>query len=100
MLKTQAGLDDFVTEKYADEIAAIFANWSTGLLQASQDVQAIEKVLASNFSGVSLRPADSKLVRSGLIEVRQSKFTNQTALGRDQFLQELRSAMSGFSQVF
>ena len=99
LLKTQAGLDDFVSEKYADQISAILAAWSAGLLQAPQDVQAIEKVLASNFSGVSLRPAESKLARPGVIEVRQSKFTDQTAIGRDQFLQELRSAMSGFSQI-
>ena len=34
LLKTQAGSDDFVTEKYADQIAAIFAQWSSGLLRS------------------------------------------------------------------
>jgi len=55
-LKTQAGLDDFVTEKYADQIAAILARWSSGLLQSPQDVGAVEKVLLPNFSGSSPRP--------------------------------------------
>src|SRR6266851_1496015 len=53
LLKTQAGLDDFVTEKYADQIAAILAQWSSGLLQSPQDVAAIEKALLPNFLGSS-----------------------------------------------
>jgi hypothetical protein len=32
LLKTQAGQDEFITEKYHDQIAAIFAEWSSGLL--------------------------------------------------------------------
>src|SRR6202158_5386169 len=41
LLKTQAGLDDFVTEKYADEIAAILAQWRTGLLLSTQTLRAV-----------------------------------------------------------
>src|SRR5258708_23401136 len=100
LLKTQAGLDDFVTEKYHDQIAASLAQWSTSLLQSPQEVRALEKVLAADFSGSSLRPMESRLVRSGLgLEVRQGKFTHETALGRDAFLQELRSVMSVFSKI-
>src|ERR1700675_2780217 len=51
LLKTQAGLDDFVSEKYADQITAILAQWSSGLLHSPQDVRAIEKGLLPNFSG-------------------------------------------------
>ena len=58
LLKTQAGLDDFVTEKYADQIAAILAQWSSGLLQSPQDVTAIERVLLPNFSGSSPQPVE------------------------------------------
>src|SRR5450631_2628292 len=50
LLKTQAGLDDFITEQYADEIAAILAQWSSGLLRSPQDVSGVEKVLLPNFS--------------------------------------------------
>jgi tetratricopeptide (TPR) repeat protein len=94
----QAGLDNFVTEKYADQIAAIFAQWSAGLLQSPQQVQAIEKVLTSDFSGSSFRPVESRLARSGALEIRQNKFP-RSALGRDAFLQELRSALSSFSKI-
>ena len=100
LLKTQAGLDDFVTEKYADQIATILAQWSSQLLQSPQDVAAIEKALLPNFSGSSLRPFESRVVRPGPeIEVRHNTFKRETTLGRDAFLQELRSAMSGFVKI-
>ncbi len=99
LLKTQAGLDDFVTEKYADEIAANLARWSSGLLQSPQDVRAVEKVLSPTFSGSSPRPAESRVVRPGTIEVRHNTFKPDAALGRDAFLLELRSALSGFSKI-
>jgi tetratricopeptide (TPR) repeat protein len=101
LLKTQAGLDDFVTEKYADEIAAIFAQWSSGLRNSPQDLQAIERVLAPTFSGSSLRPTESRVVRPGPpIEVRHNTFNTRGTLGRKEFLRELVSSLSGFSKVF
>jgi tetratricopeptide (TPR) repeat protein/peroxiredoxin len=100
LLKTQAGLDDFVTEKHADQIAAILAQWSSALLHSPQDVEAIEKVLSPNFLGSSPRPAESRVVRPGSsIEVRRNTFKRETALGRDAFLRELRSALSDFSKI-
>src|SRR5712692_7614316 len=100
LLKTQAGLDDFVTEKYADQIAVILAQWSSGLLQSPQNVRAVEKALLPNFSGASPRPVESRVVRSGpAIEVRHNTFKRETALGRDAFLQELRSALTVFSKI-
>jgi hypothetical protein len=99
LLKTQAGGDVFVTEKYQDQIAAILAEWSSSLLQSPQDTGAIEKALTLNFSGSSFRPVESRLARSGAIEIRQNKFTRETALGRDAFLQELRSAMSSLPKI-
>src|SRR5260370_32397381 len=100
LLKTQAGLDDFVTEKYADQIANILAQWSSDLLQSPQYVAAIEKALLPNFSGSSLRPFESRVVRPGPeIEVRHNTFKREAALGRDAFLQELRSALTVFSKI-
>jgi tetratricopeptide (TPR) repeat protein len=100
LLKTQAGLDDFVTEKYADEIAAVLARWSSGLLQSPQDVRAVEKVLLPNFSGASPRPVERRVVRPGpAIEVWRNTFQREAALGRDAFLLELQSTLSGFSKM-
>jgi tetratricopeptide (TPR) repeat protein len=100
LLKTQAGLDDFVTERYADQIATILARWSSGLLQSPQDVSAVEKVLLPNFSGTSPRPLESRVVRPGpAIKVRHNTFKRETALRRDAFLQELRSGLTIFSKI-
>src|SRR5580704_4059392 len=100
LLKTQAGFDGFVTEKYHDQIAGFLAEWTSSLLQSPQDTKAVEKILTSNFSGFSLRPIESRVVRSGAaLEIRKDKFTPGTALGRDAFLQDLQSAMSSFSKI-
>src|SRR5579871_2411582 len=57
--KTIAGSDEFITEKYAEEIEAIFAGWSSELRQSAQGVRTLEKVLDQDFRGMSLRPAES-----------------------------------------
>ena len=100
LLKTQAGFDQFVTEKYQDRIAGILADWSAGLLATSQDVRPVEKILAPGFSGASFHPVESRLVRSGpAVEIRQNKFARDPALGRDAFLRDLRGAMASFSKL-
>jgi tetratricopeptide (TPR) repeat protein/peroxiredoxin len=100
LLKTQAGLDKFVTEEYHDRIAAILAEWSSTLLGSPQEVQAIEKVLTRDFSGSSLRPLESRLLRSGpVLEIRKHKFTREPTLGRDAFLTEIRSVLHSFSKI-
>ena len=99
LLKAKAGLDDFVTEKYHDEIAAILAEWTANLLESPQRMQAIEKVLAPGFQGSPLQPLESRPIRRGAIDVRRVTFKAEAALGRDAFLEELRFAMSGFSKM-
>ena len=100
VLKTQSGLDEFVTEKYQDQIAAIFEEWRVSLLLSSKNTRVVEKILASDFSGSSIRPTESRLLRSSaMLEIRQNKFPNDRLLGRDAFIQELQDAISFFSQI-
>ena len=100
LLEVQAGFDEFVTEKYHDQISPILAEWSLGLLQSPQQVQSVAKVLTPDFSGSSFRPLASRLVRSGpALEIRKNNFSAQNTLGRDAFLQEFRSALSPFSKM-
>jgi tetratricopeptide (TPR) repeat protein/peroxiredoxin len=99
LLQTKAGSDDFVTEKYADEIAAILAQWRFGLLQNPQDLKPVEEVLTATFLGASPRPVESRVVRPGPIHVHHNTFKRESALGRDAFMQELRSSLSGLSMV-
>jgi len=99
-LKVQAGLDGFVTERYHDQIKATLEAWSSSVLHSPHDLQAFEDSLATNFLGSSLRPAESRLVRSGpALEVHQNKFAEESALGRGAFLQALRSTLSSFSKI-
>jgi tetratricopeptide (TPR) repeat protein/peroxiredoxin len=100
LLKTEAGRDEFVTEKYHDQIAAILAKWSVGLLQSSPDTGAVERALAPNFLGASPQSVDSRVVRAGSpVEVHQHNFSSQPNLTRDAFLQEFRSALNVFSKI-
>jgi tetratricopeptide (TPR) repeat protein len=100
VVKTQSGLDEFVTEKYHDQIAAIFEQWSVDLLRSPRNTSAIETILTSDFLGSSFRPVESRLVRSSAtLEIRQNKFLDDRLLRRDSFIQELQAAMSFFSQI-
>jgi tetratricopeptide (TPR) repeat protein len=94
LLKTKAGLDDFVTEKYHDQIAAILAKWRANLLGS------IETLLAPDFRGTSPQPSESRIVRPGpALEVRHLTFSPQTRLERDAFILELRSYFSLLSTI-
>jgi tetratricopeptide (TPR) repeat protein/peroxiredoxin len=100
LLRTQAGLDAFVTEKYQDQIAAVLAEWSSSWLRSPQDMGPVEKAFTLDFAGCSFRPIASRLMRSGSgIDVWQNKFARVNALGRDGFVQELRSSLGSFSNI-
>jgi tetratricopeptide (TPR) repeat protein len=99
LLKVKSGLDEFITEQYADQIATILSEWSTGLLQFPQEVNAVAKVLARDFAASSLQVVGTRIVRPGRVEVLERKFARQTSLGRDAFLQELRDYLSAFSRI-
>jgi tetratricopeptide (TPR) repeat protein/peroxiredoxin len=100
LLKVQAGSDEFVTEKYHDQIAATLTEWTSGLLKSPQQVQPLAKVLSPDFAGCSFRPVASRLVRPGpALEIHVDSFSTQSTLGRDAFLQEFRSTLSPFSKM-
>ena len=94
----EAGLDDVVT-KIRRPDRAILAEWGEGLIQSPQEVKAVERVVAPSFLGFSQRPQDSRLVRPGPVEAHQLKFARQSSLGRDAFLEELRSDLGAFSKI-
>jgi tetratricopeptide (TPR) repeat protein len=100
LLKVQAGLDDFITEKYTDQIGAILAQWSASLLQSPRETQAIARILAPDFSGEAFQPSESRVVRSSAgIEVRQNRFASEATRNRDAFLQEWQSVFGAFTQI-
>ena len=98
--KVQAGLDDFVTEKYHDGVAAILAEWSSLLLDSPQKTAALERVMSADFAGVSLKASIAREVhRSSILTVAQMRFAGEVLLGRDAFLEEWRSSMKPFSKL-
>jgi Flp pilus assembly protein TadD/peroxiredoxin len=100
LLKTDAGLDDFVSEKYAEEIAVVLAQWTSDLLESPHTLRAIETVLAPTFVGASLVPHESSVVRRiQPVEVRRNGYRAGATLAHDAFLHDLRSALTGFSKL-
>ena len=100
LLKVQAGSDEFVTEKYAEQVGAVLAEWSEELLKSPGTTKAMVKALADDFTGASPRPAESRVVRPGqTIQVHGRKFSSQASLSRDAFLREWGEALAGLSEI-
>lgn len=100
LLKVQIGLDQFVTEKYADQILAILSDFSAGLLRSPHELAAIQKSLSADFRGASPQPIESRILRSSLgIESRRNQFRAQPELTADAFLQQLQSRLNVFSKI-
>ncbi len=100
LLKAKAGLDEFVSEKYADQVAVILAEWSAGLLQSPWDLEAIAKVLAENFLGPSLQALKSRSLRAGPpVEATRHTFGPDQSLPPDRFLRELQSYLDPLSSI-
>ncbi len=96
----QAGLDEFLTEKYADQIAATLAEWSGALLRSPRETPAIAKFLAAEFAGGPLKPAESRVVRANsALSVRRNKFAGLRTLSGEAFLREWQSMFSAFSEI-
>ena len=97
---TDAGLDDFITEKHSDRIAGILAQWTSQLLDSPSKLRAIDEVLAADFRGFSPQPTQTRPVRPGkALEIHHISFAPDATLPRDVFLRELRSTLSGFSKI-
>ncbi len=100
LLNTQAGLDDFPTEKYAGQVEAILARWSSGLRQSPQNVREIESLLAPGFRASSRRPTEERPLRSDPgLEIRRSAFPGALELNRQDFIAEFQSLLASWSEV-
>jgi len=99
LLKVKAGLDAFVTEKYADWIDAVLKEWSSNLLQSPRDLTSFEKFLTQDFSGTSPQHFEERLVRpGGALQAYRRNFAPQPTLEKTAFLTELRAALSAFQK--
>ena len=100
LFETRPGSDEFVTEKYHDEIAAILSRWNSSLLDSPRNTEAIGKAIAPGFVGTSPRPIESRIMRPGHpLEVRQLVFSSEPTLATSAFLEELHTALDDFSRL-
>ena len=100
LLKAQPGTDEFVTEKYADDIEKILRRWEEALLADPHDSQRIASYLASDFLGAALRPAHSTNLRSdNLIHVDRHAFDTDMRLKSAEFADQLRQLVVPYNKV-
>jgi tetratricopeptide (TPR) repeat protein len=98
--KVPAGFDDFVTEKYQDEIEAIFREWSTQLLQSPRQVDALGKVLSPGFLGSALKPSQERAVHEmPFVKVWKVNYLQDTTLAGEAFLAGLQSYLAAFASL-
>ena len=100
MRKVPAGFDDFVTEKYQDQIEAIFREWSLQLRQSPQDTAALSKVMSAGFLGSSLKAGQLRTTNEeSPLKVWQVQYPLEPTLGSEAFLNEFRSSFDSFSTL-
>src|SRR6266481_2956641 len=98
--KLPAGFDDFVTEKYQDQIEAIFKEWTSQLLRSPQDTAALGKVMSAGFLGSSLKTGRLRAVNDASpLKVWLVQYPPEPTLGSEEFLAELRSSLATFSKL-
>jgi len=98
--KVPAGFDEFITEKYQDQVAAVFSEWSSQLLHSPRTTAALEKIVAADFSGESLKPSAWKPVYEGSpLQVWKGQFAGEAMLRANNFFVEWRSSVSAFDKI-
>jgi tetratricopeptide (TPR) repeat protein/peroxiredoxin len=95
------GLDEFVTEKYAFEIAARLSAWSAALKTSSSALRLKPELFASSIESSSLLPGHETILRSdGSMEVVRRKFTAGAVIaGRERFVENIKAYFASFDHI-
>jgi len=100
LAKIRPGSDEFISERYHDQIAPILTTWREELLHSPSGVSAIERVLSPGFQGIALGSSESRVVRRGpALEVHRVAFPPAASLAGDAFSGQLRNWLGGFSKI-
>jgi tetratricopeptide (TPR) repeat protein/peroxiredoxin len=98
--RVSAGFDDFVTEKYQDQIEAIFTEWRAQLLASPDGSEALRKALAPAFVGNSQKPAQERAVReTPFLKLWKVQYAVKATLAAASFLAELRASLATLSKI-
>jgi len=94
------GSDEYVTEKYADEIAQLLGQWALELKSEARSSKQLEKILAPSLRAASLVPQEQTALRSGYgVDVCRRKFTDAPVLGPERFLDEFRAYLLTLERI-
>ena len=94
------GSDEYVTEKYAAEIALLLHAWAKELRSGPPSLQTLTGLLDPSFKAAPLVPAQETMQRSGNgIEVFRRKFRRDAVLGREQFLEQVRTYLAPLARL-
>jgi len=98
--KVPAGFDDFITEKYQDEMENVFREWTSQLLKSPQETEALRKVMSTSFLGSTLKPREERTIsETTFLKAWKVEYPIETSLEGEAFLAELRSSLAIFSRL-
>jgi tetratricopeptide (TPR) repeat protein len=96
--KVRPGLDDFVAEKYHEQIATILDRWTYSLLKSPSATADIESALSATLNANSPIPADSQPLRaSSVLNVSRARFSPERQFDRAAWIRDWSSALRQFS---
>jgi tetratricopeptide (TPR) repeat protein/peroxiredoxin len=92
------GLDEFVNEKYAEEVEEVLKSWSDALKRS--DFAALQHSLAAGFQGSSWSGFEEESIRHGTqLEVRRRRFTGAEQRSTREFLDEFQSFVGSGKRI-
>jgi len=94
------GADQYITEQHAFEIMPLLAKWSQALKAASPALSVLGKFVDASVAGSKLASLTETVVRSAYgIEVVRRRFATDVTVGRERFVQEIKSYLAPLSRV-
>jgi Tfp pilus assembly protein PilF/peroxiredoxin len=94
------GSDEFVTEKYAAEIAQRLEEWGGEMRSNPVSLNALARLLDPSLEAASLVPTQEKTLRSANeITALRRKFSPEPLLGRERFLHQMQAYLAPFMRV-
>ncbi|MCU1243642.1 MAG: ASPIC/UnbV domain protein [Candidatus Acidoferrum typicum] len=94
------GSDEFVTEKYAFEIARLLDGWSRALKADPPAVGVLAQFINDSLEATLFSQSPDTTVRSGGgIEVTRRRFAANFTTGRERFLEEMKNHLASFARV-
>ena len=98
--KVAPGTDEYVTEKYAFEIARQLVEWSRALQVAPPALGTLAKFLDSTLAAGSLAPVSQNSLRSDeVFEIVRRRFGADTVPGRERFLEQMKAYLAAMARI-